>query len=177
MIEVVIVSGARTAVGNFGGSLKDKKAAELGAIAIKEAVKRAGLRPVVSDAVKGCRPDALGKFDMTDFQKKYYAFDASAKPVYFDEVIMGNVVAGRPGHEPREDRPCLFAGLPEETNAVTVNKVCGSGLKVDRLRGPGHQGGRCGDRDRGRHGEHEQRSLLIAQRPVGLPDEHASTAR
>ena len=68
-------------MGTFGCSLKDLKAAELGAIAIKEAVKRAGLRPIVSDFVKECRPDALGKFDMTDFQKKYYAFDASAKPV------------------------------------------------------------------------------------------------
>ena len=60
MRDVVIVSGARTAVGSFGCSLKDLKAAELGAIAIKEAVKRAGLRPIVSDLVKECRPDALG---------------------------------------------------------------------------------------------------------------------
>ena len=45
MKEVVIVSGARTAVGNFGGSLKDLKAAELGAIAIKEAVKGPGCGP------------------------------------------------------------------------------------------------------------------------------------
>jgi acetyl-CoA acetyltransferase len=49
MKEVVIVSGARTAVGTFGKSLKDKKAAELGALVIKEAVKRAGLRPVASE--------------------------------------------------------------------------------------------------------------------------------
>ena len=113
MIEVVIVSGARTAVGNFGGSLKDKKAAELGAIAIKEAVKRAGLRPVVSNAVKGCRPDALGKFDMTDFQKKYYAFDASAKPVYFDEVIMGNVLLAGQGMNPGR-QACSSRGFPRK---------------------------------------------------------------
>ena len=141
MKEVVIVSGARTAVGNFGGSLKDFKAAQLGAIAIKEAVKRAGLRPVVSDAVKACRPDALGKFDMTDFQKKYYDYDKSLKPVYFDEVIMGNVLLAGQGMNPGR-QACLFAGLPEETNAFTVNKVCGSGMKAIAL---GAQAIKAGD--------------------------------
>ena len=143
MKEVVIVSGARTAVGSFGCSLKDLKAAELGAIAITEAIKRAGLRPIASDFIKECRPDALGKFEMTDFQKKYYAFDASAKPVYFDEVIMGNVLLAAQGMNPGR-QACLFAGLPEETNAVTVNKVCGSGLKAIAF---GAQAIKAGDAD------------------------------
>ena len=49
MKEVVIVSGARTAVGEFGGSLKDVKTVDIGALVIKEALKRAGLRPSIDE--------------------------------------------------------------------------------------------------------------------------------
>ena len=59
MKEVVIVSGARTAVGSFGGSLKGVRTVDLGALVIKEAIRRAGLRPAVSDAVRACRPDVF----------------------------------------------------------------------------------------------------------------------
>jgi acetyl-CoA C-acetyltransferase len=52
MKEVVIVSGARTAVGNFGGALKGVKVVDMGALVIKEAIKRAGLRPAVNDFIK-----------------------------------------------------------------------------------------------------------------------------
>src|SRR4030042_2920652 len=92
MKEAVIVSGARTAVGEFGGSLKGIKTADLGALVIKDALRRAGLRPAVSDFIKSCRPDALGKFEMTEINKKYYDYQESLKPVYIDEVIMGNVL-------------------------------------------------------------------------------------
>ena len=59
MKEVVVVSGARTAIGNFGGSLKDVPVVELGALVIKEAIKKAGLKPVVSDEVAGYAPESL----------------------------------------------------------------------------------------------------------------------
>ncbi|MEN6509558.1 MAG: acetyl-CoA C-acetyltransferase [Smithella sp.] len=129
MREVVIVSGARTAVGNFGGGLKDKKAADLGAEVIKEAIKRAGLRPIISKAVKECRPCVFGDFDQTEFQKKFYDYDESLKPVYINELIMGNVLQAGQGMNPGRQAG-VFAGLPEETNAMTVNKVCGSGMKA-----------------------------------------------
>ena len=132
MKEAVIVSGARTAVGEFGGSLKGVKTADLGALVIKEALQRAGLRPAVNDLIKSFRPDALGKFDMTEINKKYYQYQESLKPVYVDEVIMGNVLqAGQGQNVARQS--CIYAGLPEETNAYTVNKVCASGLKAIAL--------------------------------------------
>ena len=132
MKEVVIVSGARTAVGEFGGSLKGVKTVDLGALVIKESLRRAGLRPAVNDFIKSCRPDALGKFEMTEINKKYYDYQPSLKPVYIDEVIMGNVLQAGQGQNVAR-QACIYAGLPEETNAYTVNKVCASGLKAIAL--------------------------------------------
>jgi acetyl-CoA C-acetyltransferase len=132
MKDVVIVSGARTAVGSFGGSLRDVKCADLGALVIKEAIKRAGLRPTISDFIKSCRPDIFGDFDMTEINKKYYDYDDSLTPVYFDECIMGNVIQACQGQNPGR-QAAIFAGLPEETNAITVNKVCASGMKAITL--------------------------------------------
>jgi acetyl-CoA C-acetyltransferase len=129
MKDVVIVSGARTAVGTFGGGLKDVKAADLGAIVIKEAIKRAGLRPTITNAVKECRPRVFGDFDQTEFNKKYYDYDKALTPVYFNELIMGNVLQAGQGMNPGRQAG-IYAGLPEETNAITVNKVCGSGMKA-----------------------------------------------
>src|SRR4030066_1269311 len=140
MKEAVIVSGARTAVGEFGGSLKGVKTVDLGALVIKEALKRAGLKPSVNDFLKSCRPDALGKFEMTDINKKYFDYNESLKPVYIDEVIMGNVLqAGQGQNVARQS--CIFAGIPEETNAYTVNKVCASGLKALALAAQAIQSG------------------------------------
>lgn len=93
MTEVVIVSAARTPVGSFMGSLSALSATQLGSIAIKEAVKRAG--------IKGS--------------------DVS-------EVIMGNVLTSGEGQSPAR-QALLGAGLPIETAALTIGKVCGSGLK------------------------------------------------
>ncbi|HPG53074.1 MAG TPA: acetyl-CoA C-acetyltransferase [Smithellaceae bacterium] len=132
MKEVVIVSGARTAVGEFGGSLKGVKTVDLGALVIKESLRRAGLRPAVNDFIKSCRPDALGKFEMTEINKKYYDYQPSLKPVYIDEIIMGNVLQAGQGQNVAR-QACIYAGLPEETNAYTVNKVCASGLKAIAL--------------------------------------------
>ncbi|MFB3924722.1 MAG: acetyl-CoA C-acyltransferase [Syntrophales bacterium] len=132
MRDVVIVSGARTAVGEFGGSLKGVSVVEMGTLVIKEAIKRAGLRPAVSDFVKDCRPRAFGEFDMTQIQKKYYDYDNSLKPVYIDEVIMGNVLTAGMGQNPPR-QSSIYAGLPEETNVFTVQKVCASGMKAVAL--------------------------------------------
>ena len=97
MEEVVIVSAVRTALGNFQGALKSLTATELGAFAISEAIKRAGIR----------------KEDV-------------------DEVIMGNVLPFGLGQNPAR-QSMIKAGLPWEVGCITVNKVCGSGLKAAML--------------------------------------------
>lgn len=132
MGDVVIVSGARTAVGEFGGSLKGVSVVELGRLVIKEAIQRAGLRPAISDFVKSCRPTIFGDYDMTDLQKKHYDYDESLTPVYFDEVVMGNVLTAALGQNPPR-QSAIYAGLPEETNVITVGKVCASGMKAIAL--------------------------------------------
>ena len=132
MKEVVIVSGARTAVGTFGGSLRDVKCVDLGALVIKEAIKRAGLRPGITDFIKACRADVFGEFDKTKLNKKYYDYDDSLTPAYFDECIMGNVIQAAQGQNPGR-QASIYAGLPEETNAITVNKICASGMKTIAL--------------------------------------------
>jgi len=132
MKEVVIVSGARTAVGEFGGSLRDVSVVELGRIVIKESIKRAGLRPAINDFVKSARPSIFGEFDMTEIQKKYYDYDKGLTPVYIDEVIMGNVLTAGMGQNPPR-QASIYAGLPEETNVITVQKVCASGMKAITL--------------------------------------------
>lgn len=95
--EIVIVSAVRTAVGSFQGALKDVPATDLGAIVIKEAVKRAGI-----------------------------------KPEQVSEVIMGNVLQAGLGQNPAR-QAAIHAGLPETVPAMTINKVCGSGLKAVQL--------------------------------------------
>jgi acetyl-CoA C-acetyltransferase len=95
--DVVIISGVRTPVGKFQGSLSDFTAPQLGAVVVREAVKRAAIDP---------------------------------KQV--DECIMGNVVSAGLGQNPAR-QAAIFGGLPPEVGAMTVNKVCGSGLKAVAL--------------------------------------------
>lgn len=132
MTEAVIVSGARTAVGSFGGSLKGVRVVDLGALVIAEAIRRAGLRPTVSEQVRGCCPDVFYGMEKTELNKKYDRFDPALSPVYFDECIMGHVLQAGQGQNPAR-QAALYAGLPEETNAWTVNMVCASGLKAITL--------------------------------------------
>ncbi|OQY28121.1 MAG: acetyl-CoA acetyltransferase [Candidatus Cloacimonetes bacterium 4572_55] len=97
MEQAVITSACRTAIGEFMGTLAPKKATELGAIAIKEAVKRAGIDPDL-----------------------------------IDEVIMGQVVQAGAGQAPAR-QASIHAGIPPKAGAMTINKVCGSGLKAVML--------------------------------------------
>ncbi len=132
MKEAVIVCGARTAVGEFGGSLRDVSVVEIGRLVIKEAIKRGGFRPAIIESIKGARPKAFGDFEMTDIQKKHYDYDKSLTPIYIDEVIMGNVLTAGMGQNPPR-QAAIYAGLPEETNVFTVQKVCASGMKAVAL--------------------------------------------
>jgi acetyl-CoA C-acetyltransferase len=101
--EAVIISAARTPVGKFLGSLKGFSATELGAIVVRESVKRAGV-----------------------------------KPEDVDEVIMGCVIQAGLGQNPAR-QAALNGGLPSTVAAMTVNKVCGSGLKAVMMAAQGIQ--------------------------------------
>ncbi|MBS1553014.1 MAG: acetyl-CoA C-acetyltransferase [Bacteroidetes bacterium] len=106
MKDVVIVSAVRTPVGSYLGSLSSLKATELGAIVIKEAVSRAGIKHE----------------------------DVS-------EVIMGCVLPAGLGQAPAR-QAAIYAGLPDSVPCLTINKVCGSGLKSVML---AEQSIKCGD--------------------------------
>src|SRR5436190_8580463 len=99
----VIISAVRTPVGKFLGSLKSFSATDLGAIVVRESVKRAGV-----------------------------------KPEEVDEVIMGCVIQAGLGQNPAR-QAALRGGLPDTVSAVTVNKVCGSGLKAIMMAAQGIQ--------------------------------------
>jgi len=128
MREVVIVSGARTAVGNFMGSLKDIPAAQLGAICIRESLKRAGLKPMATQDMVSFAPDKLKGTGLIELEQKYRQWDDSHRQIEVDEVIMGNVVQAGQGQNPAR-QATIYAGMPKETPAFTVNKVCASGMK------------------------------------------------
>ena len=100
MKEVVIVSGVRTAIGNYGGALQDVPAVKLGSIAIKESLKRAGLRPRRNPAELKFAPEAVKNDSLTDLEKKYFDWDDSLQEVDIDEVIVGNVIQGGQGQNP-----------------------------------------------------------------------------
>jgi len=132
MREAVIVGGARTAVGTFGASLKDVSAIKLGAMAIREALRRAHLKPIVGKELLEVAPDAFKWAGMSDLEKKHYQWDDSLQDVQVDEVIMGNVLQAGQGQNPAR-QAMIYAGVPKETNAFTINKVCASGLKAIAL--------------------------------------------
>ena len=101
MRESVIISAVRTPTGRFLGSLKEFSAPRLGAIAVREAVRRAGIDPAI-----------------------------------VDECIMGNVIAAGEGQNPAR-QAALNGGLADRVAAMTINKVCGSGLKAVMLAAQG----------------------------------------
>jgi acetyl-CoA C-acetyltransferase len=129
MNEAVIVSGVRTAIGNFGGALQDVSAAQLGATVIKGALKKVNLKP---KGDTNFEPEAFKGLGLTDLEKKYYKWDASAQEILVDEVIMGNVVQAGQGQNPAR-QAAIYAGVPKEVNAYTVNKICASGMKAVAL--------------------------------------------
>jgi acetyl-CoA C-acetyltransferase len=128
MRDVVIVSGSRTPVGSFGGSLKSEPVVQLGALVLKDTLKKAGLRPVAGKAMTMVEPDALSGLGLVDLEKGYHDYDDSLQPVTIDEVIMGNVVAAGQGQNVAR-QASIRAGIPKETGAFTINKLCASGMK------------------------------------------------
>lgn len=94
MKEVYIIAAVRTPIGSFGGSLKSFTATQLGALAIKAAVEKAGIEPSM-----------------------------------VNDVLMGSVIQANLGQAPAR-QAAKFAGLPNEVNCTTINKVCASGMKA-----------------------------------------------
>ncbi|MCJ7515961.1 MAG: acetyl-CoA C-acetyltransferase [Dehalococcoidia bacterium] len=132
MSEVVIVNGARTAIGAFGASLKDVPVVNLGALVISEALKRAGLRPKAGEKLSDYAPQAIKDAGLIELEKAHYNWDDSLREVHVDEVIMGNVLQGGQGQNTAR-QAAIYSGLPKETYAFTVNKICASGLKAVTL--------------------------------------------
>ena len=128
MTEVVIASGVRTAIGNYGGALRDIPVEKLGSIVIKEVLKRVGLRPKRDPEVLSYAPEVFKNTGLIELEKRYYDWDDSLREVRIDEVIMGNVLqAGRGQNTARQ--ASIYAGIPKEVTAQTVNKICASGMK------------------------------------------------
>jgi acetyl-CoA C-acetyltransferase len=132
MNEVVIVSGSRTAIGAFGGGLMSVPVVKLGALVMKDTLKRVNLKPVAGEVMKALAPDKLKAAGLVEIEKNAFDWSEDARPVSIDEVIMGNVLQAGQGQNPAR-QSMIAAGLPKETPAYTVNKVCGSGLKAIAL--------------------------------------------
>ena len=121
----VIVDSVRTPVGRFGGSLKDLQAYELGAIAIKALMNKAGVKPLATKDSYDFYPSKLpkGRIEL----EGDYEFDGVE--VEIEEVVMGNVLQAAQGQNPARQAG-IYSGIPKEIPAYTLNKVCGSGLKA-----------------------------------------------
>ncbi len=128
MRRVVIVSGVRTAIGNYGGTLKDTPAVKLGSFVIKEVLRKAGLCPKRGPEAPSYAPEAVKDVGLIELEGRYADWDDSLREVRVDEVIMGNVLqAGQGQNVARQS--AIYAGIPKETPAYTVNMVCASGMK------------------------------------------------
>jgi len=132
MREVAIVSGSRTAIGAFGGGLMSVPVVELGAVVMKDVLKRVNLKPVAGATMMAVAPDKLKGQKMVELEQRAYDWADDAAAVTIDEVIMGNVLQAAQGQNPAR-QAMIGAGIPKETPAFTINKVCGSGLKAIAL--------------------------------------------
>jgi acetyl-CoA C-acetyltransferase len=132
MREAVIVGAARTAIGNFGESLKDIPASQLAAIAIKGVMKRAGLKPKRNPDLLKYAPQVFKDGAQLELEKKYYDWDSTLQDVNVDEVILGNVIGAGQGQNPAR-QATIFAGMNKEVTAYTINKLRGSGMKAIAL--------------------------------------------
>ncbi len=132
MMDAVIVAGARTPIGAFGGSLMNAGVVDLGALVIRETLKKAGLKPEVDRTSLGFEPDKLKGTGKIKLEHDHNSWEPFLKSVSVDEVIMGNVLQSGMGQNTAR-QAMISAGVNKETPAFTINKVCGSGLKAIAL--------------------------------------------
>ncbi|WP_136799307.1 acetyl-CoA C-acetyltransferase [Desulfosediminicola ganghwensis] len=143
MKDVVIVSGKRTAIGAYSGTLKDTPVVDLGAAVLKETLKSAGLRPVTSEECSRFAPEPLAGAGKIELEQQYDDYDAGLQSIEIDQVIMGNVLGAGQGQNVGR-QAMIRAGIPKETSATTVNKLCASGIESVAL---ATNAIRCGDAD------------------------------
>lgn len=141
MQDVVIVSGKRTAIGAYGGSLKDTPVVELGAAVLKQTLKDACLRPLTGERCSKFGADSIQDEGKIALEQQYDDYDSNLQPIEVDQVIMGNVLAAGQGQNVAR-QSSIRAGIPKETSATTVNKLCASGIEAVAI---ASQAIRCGD--------------------------------
>ncbi len=161
MENVVIVSGSRTAIGAYGGTLKSTSVMELGAVTMKETLKKAGVRPVTTEECINFGADAIRADGTIELESQYHDYDINLTPVMVDQVIMGNVISAGQGQNVTR-QAMIMAGIPKETNATTVNKLCASGMESVAL---AYQAIRSGDSEVVLAGGMENMSMV----PYALP--------
>jgi acetyl-CoA C-acetyltransferase len=130
--EVVIVSAVRTPLGKFQGSLQSFAAPRLGALVVREAVRRAGLEGALVNGAISVEADDMGAASSPAERYK-------AQPA-ISECIMGCVLQAGVGQNPAR-QAAIYAGIPAEASALTVNQVCGSGLRAVALAAQAIQAG------------------------------------
>jgi len=131
MKKAVIVSCCRTAVGSFGGVLKNVSVVDLGSTVMQKTLSRAGLRPARGADFTETAPANLPT-DAIELESRYDAWPEDGRELAVDEVIMGNVLQAGQGQNPAR-QAMIRAGFNKETPAFSLNKVCGSGLKAIAL--------------------------------------------
>lgn len=130
--QPVIVSAARTPVGSFGGALQEVKVVNLGSEVLRELLARLDAKPTVRERVKRTRPDTLQSQQKSEVEDRYMDWSSGSRELPIDEVIFGHVLQGGQGQNTAR-QASIRAGIPQEINAFTVNKVCASGMKAVAL--------------------------------------------
>lgn len=161
MQDVVIVSASRTAVGAYGGTLKTTPVMDLGAVTLKETLKKKGVRPIASEECINFGADPIRDEGMIELEKEYHDYDDDQQPIMVDQVIMGNVIGAGQGQNVTR-QAMIKAGIPKETCATSVNKICASGMEAVAL---AFQAIRSGDSEVILAGGMENMSMI----PYALP--------
>ncbi|MFO7966045.1 MAG: acetyl-CoA C-acetyltransferase [Archaeoglobaceae archaeon] len=123
MEDAVIIDAMRTPVGRFGGVFKDVPVQKLGSLVIKRLLNNLELNPVSKNE------NYISNLNLGEIELEERYHDYSGTEIEIDEVFMGNVLQAALGQNPAR-QASIYAGIPKETPATTINKVCGSGLKA-----------------------------------------------
>ncbi len=123
MADAVVIDAMRTPVGRFGGVFKGFPVQKLGSLVIKGLLKKLELNPVSRNE------NYISNLNVDKIELEETYHDYTGIEIEIDEVVMGNVLQAALGQNPAR-QASIYAGVPKETPATTINKVCGSGLKA-----------------------------------------------